>query len=117
MGISRPRCAYWISQVIVRQGESVFRRVFQICGVAVVGWFAALAIGLVQLFAQGDLPLGAFLLRMFLCVCGGCGLGVLMMLLNPHKVIQNYQSMRVHRMVGQRRDARSFAEKIGADDD
>jgi hypothetical protein len=95
----------------------VFRKVFQLCGVLVLGWNAAAAIVAIQVFAGGEMAAGTFALRLFLFVCGGCGLGLVMILFNPHKVIQNYQSMRVHRMVGHRRDGSTFADKIGVGDD
>lgn len=94
----------------------MFRKVFQLCGVLLIGWYVALTIGLTEMLVAGQITLGSYLVWAFIQVGFGCGLGVMMIVFNPHSLIQNYY-MKFHRMVDHRRDRRSFAEKIGVDEE
>ena len=93
----------------------LFRKVAQALGVTLVLWGLYRAAICGWQMVQGEVSIAGGALTIFLLISILCGVGLLLVLFDPHKLIQtdSYKLDRLNRQ----RPRQSFAEKIHADDE
>lgn len=93
----------------------MFRKLFQFYGALQVGWSLTKIVECSMQIVAGDVSIGTGLLVVFLYLGIGVGSGLLLIFLDPHKVL-HAGTTGLHQLVGPRSKQRSFAEKIGVSD-
>ena len=104
-----------------RRKRTFFQKVCQAFGVVMIGWAIYSCLLFAGAILRGDSPVGLGLFMILIKIGTQGGIGLLLIVFDPHKVIQAIGSLGslggLSRLVEQRSSRPSFADRIGADDD
>jgi hypothetical protein len=93
----------------------MFRKCCQAFGISLVLIGLYQSFNLISAIISNDLPVLLGLVRITLVLFVTCGLGLLFVVFDPHKVIQYFGNF--HRLVKPPTRRKSFADRIGAGED